>query len=69
MYRKRKAARQMFDSLEKKAPSVNSEKQKVEVEPGAQAAVSTIWTPVSTVDSFCNTSHAAGERCCAARDA
>lgn len=63
MYRKRKAAREMFDALEKKAPSPGkSDKQKApQQSQAAAAAVPEIWTPVSTVDSFLNTSQTAGK--------
>lgn len=62
MYRKRKAARLMFDSLELKESA--SKKQSSPQEPAASkpSAVPAMWMPVSSVDSFSNTSYAAGER-------
>ena len=58
MYRKRRAARTMIRSLELKAPS---DQQKPQKRAGSkEPAPLQLWTPVSSVDSFCNTSYAAG---------
>jgi hypothetical protein len=63
-YRKRKAARLMFDALEKKAESASSAQRTSERGLAPERnAVSGVWTPVSTVESFGNTSSLAG-KCC-----
>jgi hypothetical protein len=58
MYRKRRAARTMIRSIELKAPS---DQQKLQELAGSKEPVPLqLWTPVSSVDSFCSTSFAAG---------
>ena len=58
MYRKRKAARIMFDSLELKASSTQQKSQESRQQPRTKAPET--WTAVSSADSFCNTSYLAG---------
>ena len=58
LYRKRKAARLMHRSLELKSPA---EKLTSDQQPKSEAAAASgIWAIVSSVESFCNTSYAAG---------
>ena len=59
MYRKRKAARLMFDSVELKMQS-NQQSSQQERPVSKADAVPQFWTPVSSVESFCNTSYVAG---------